>query len=566
MERIINIRDYPEWLERAADYFSSKWGIDRQLYIDGMTDSLTTEAATPRWYLMLKGETILGAYGLIDDDFMVGKEFRPWLCGLYVEPGERGRALGARLLAHGRREAAALGFDKIFLNTDHIGYYEKYGWIYTGSFPHQEGVDARVYEAGTQRIETSRLVLRPFVEADAAAASYNSRQPSARESLSDMVWETEEDAREWIEWFNAEKYNIRTPHVALAIVLKENNRLIGFVGVGPKAELNGEIEIGWLIAEEYQNNGYATEAAKAIIWWAFETAGQEVLSAITARGNSASRRVLEKLGFVGGGVRIFDGEPDAGGMGREYLYYRLFFIDALPGPEWDARFLYKPEPMGEFFEARADGYNEHMFSGGGGDVSYKKLGGFFPKTSEPLNILDLGCGTGIELDYIWAQAPNSHITCLDLSRGMLDLLMRDHPDSHDRITVVEASYTGWAYPENEYDAVVSSVTMHHLWPEEKSGVYGNILKALKPGGWYIEDDFIVDELQAEQYKRRYELITANIPRDKPNNISAGEYHIDIPCTLDAQRELLLGAGFVSVEVLDANIQVSGSGAILKAYK
>ena len=143
---------------------------------------------------------------------------------------------------------------------------------------------------------------------------------------------------------------------------------------------------------------------------------------------------------------------------------------------------------------------------------------------------------------------------------MLGLLLRNHPDGRDRITVIEASYTGWEYPENEYDIVVSSVTMHHLPPEAKSGVYRNIQKALKPGGWYIEDDFIVDALQAEQYKRRYEYLSSNIAP------APGGYHIDIPFTIDTQRELLLGAGFASVEVLEADIKVSGSGAILKARK
>ena len=51
MNQIINVRECPEWLDRAADYFSSRWNIDRQLYVDSMTDSLSTEKSVPRWYL-----------------------------------------------------------------------------------------------------------------------------------------------------------------------------------------------------------------------------------------------------------------------------------------------------------------------------------------------------------------------------------------------------------------------------------------------------------------------------------------------------------------------------------
>jgi GNAT superfamily N-acetyltransferase len=148
---IINIRHRPEWLERAADYFSSNWNIDRQLYLDSMSDSLSTELPLPRWYLMSRGDEIIGGFGLIKNDFMVRTDLYPWLCGLYIEPAERGQQLGSRLLKHCRYEAARLGFDKVYLNTDHVGYYEKYDWRHIGDFAHQSGVDTRVYETETIR-------------------------------------------------------------------------------------------------------------------------------------------------------------------------------------------------------------------------------------------------------------------------------------------------------------------------------------------------------------------------------------------------------------------------------
>jgi tRNA (cmo5U34)-methyltransferase len=294
-----------------------------------------------------------------------------------------------------------------------------------------------------------------------------------------------------------------------------------------------------------------------MVWWAFEQAGQDMLSALATPENNASRRVLEKLGFIYVDTRVF-------GSGETYGFFRFYHTDYIPGPEWVLRDLYKPEKMGDFFDSRADGYDEHMLSGVGGNISYKKLGGFFPKTNEALSILDIGCGTGIELGYIWENVPNAFITCLDISRGMLDLLLKNHPESHDHIKIVEASYISWDYPENAYDVVVSSVTMHHLWPDEKAGVYRKILNTLKPGGWYIEDDFIVDEIMAEQYRRRYEIVISNLP--DADKVKAGEYHIDIPCSLDMQIKLLNNAGFSYVEILDENIQLSDSGAIIKAIK
>lgn len=147
--KIIAVREQPDFLNLAVDYFSSKWHIDRKIYEDSISDSIETDNSLPRWYLMLKGDDIIGSFGLIDNDFMVRKDLMPWLCALYVEESERGRALGSRLLTYGRQEAAKLGFEKVYLCTDHNGYYEKYGWRFFGMEASEWGGDTRVYETNT---------------------------------------------------------------------------------------------------------------------------------------------------------------------------------------------------------------------------------------------------------------------------------------------------------------------------------------------------------------------------------------------------------------------------------
>ncbi|MDR1060090.1 MAG: GNAT family N-acetyltransferase [Clostridiales bacterium] len=400
------------------------------------------------------------------------------------------------------------------------------------------------------KIETSRLILRPFTESDAAAVK----------CFAESEFETEADALKWIHWINempGKRPDTNRLLIMFAIELKQTSECIGRAYIHSKIELNGEVEIGYGISNKRRNMGYATEAAKAAVWFAFERAGQDALSAIVKPENAASRRVIEKLGFVSGGVRTV---LDDDGKYFDFDYFRLYHTDCLPSPEWDVHSLYKPELMGAFFDIRSNGYNDKMLSGGGVE-DYIKLGACFPKTDRSLNILDVGCGTGIELDYIWAQATNAHIACVDVSRGMLDLLLKNHSGSHDRITIVEASYIDWTYPENVYDIVVSNMTMHHLWPDEKIEVYRKIHSALKPDGRYVEGDFVVDAIAAKQYQRRYEIITANLT----GKAEPGKYHIDIPCTIETQIELLRDAGFSSVEVLRDNIN-HGNGAILQARK
>ena len=148
--KIVSIRDNPEYMERAADYLASCWGVPRVIYEDSIKHSLTTPSPLPRWYVMLRGERVIGSYGLIVNDFNSRHDIWPWLAALYVNENERGQALGARLLAHGVEEAAKLGFDTLYLFTDHEDYYERYGWVYTTDAYGLDGEKSRVYSRATK--------------------------------------------------------------------------------------------------------------------------------------------------------------------------------------------------------------------------------------------------------------------------------------------------------------------------------------------------------------------------------------------------------------------------------
>jgi ribosomal-protein-alanine N-acetyltransferase len=93
------------------------------------------------------------------------------------------------------------------------------------------------------RIETKRLILRPFTEDDAAAASHNSSHRIVAHFMSDMVMKTEEAALGWIRWINGDKFDAAVPCVVLAIELKYPHVCIGLIGVAPKREINNEIEM-----------------------------------------------------------------------------------------------------------------------------------------------------------------------------------------------------------------------------------------------------------------------------------------------------------------------------------
>lgn len=84
-----------------------------------------------------------------------------------------------------------------------------------------------------------------------------------------------------------------------AIILKENNTLIGFSGISP-IELDGrmEIEILFRLAKPYWNQGYAYEATLACINYAFDTLGINTLIAIVDPKNERSLNVINKLNMI----------------------------------------------------------------------------------------------------------------------------------------------------------------------------------------------------------------------------------------------------------------------------
>ncbi|MFC1901296.1 class I SAM-dependent methyltransferase [Chloroflexota bacterium] len=200
----------------------------------------------------------------------------------------------------------------------------------------------------------------------------------------------------------------------------------------------------------------------------------------------------------------------------------------------------KLERMTDFFIARLDSYEEHMLTDAGKDA-YEKLAELVPGNTKKL--LDLRCGTGLELDEIFKRLPSVSVIGIDLTQEMLDKLKQKHPDKD--IKFICGNYFDIDLGKNTFDTAVSFQTMHHFSHEEKVGLYRRIHRALKPKGVYIEADSIVpeqsveDELYAENARVRREM---NIPEGK-------FYHFDTPCTVDNQVAMFMQAGFVSTDVV-----------------
>ena len=147
--RIVSVRENPEYKEQAITYFQKHWASEDSMpvYEDCISHCIGAKAPLPQWYLLLEEERIIGCAGLITNDFISRMDIYPWLCALYIEEDCRGQALGSLLLEKGKADAKAAGFEHIYLCTDHIGYYEHYGFTHIGTGYHPWGESSRIYEA-----------------------------------------------------------------------------------------------------------------------------------------------------------------------------------------------------------------------------------------------------------------------------------------------------------------------------------------------------------------------------------------------------------------------------------
>ena len=202
------------------------------------------------------------------------------------------------------------------------------------------------------------------------------------------------------------------------------------------------------------------------------------------------------------------------------------------------------ERMDDFFTARINGYDEHMKSNiEGASLFYKFTAALLP-TGESAKVLDLGCGTGLELEEFFLVNPNAKVTGIDLTEAMLDSLKAKFPDKD--ITTICGSYFDVPFGEEVFDAAVSVESLHHFSKEEKISLYAKLWQALKPDGYFILTDYFAETDEQEVFFRQ-ELLRLRKEQNLPDEVF---YHYDTPLTVEHEKEALIAAGFTKVEVLN----------------
>ncbi|MBX7458766.1 GNAT family N-acetyltransferase [Qipengyuania sp. 1NDH17] len=146
--------------------------------------------------------------------------------------------------------------------------------------------------------ETQRLILRTIDEPDAAEQYRVLNTPAVMARLGGPkeLHEIEAKHAKAMQWYAQRGFSF------LMLIEKESGELVGHAGIklvdNPLAKNQGDHEIGWLIREDRWRRGYAEEAVRAVLEWAFTRVDAPHVVALTSEANVASWKLMKKLGMV----------------------------------------------------------------------------------------------------------------------------------------------------------------------------------------------------------------------------------------------------------------------------
>jgi len=147
---------------------------------------------------------------------------------------------------------------------------------------------------GFPQIETARLRLRVLVPEDAETLSTIWSDPEVTKFIPIILFRTKEETKEFIP-LTRQRWEERGFGM-FAVMTRENDTMIGYCGL---QFLNGtgEVEIYYGFSKDAWDQGFATEAARAVLRFGFEQVKLESIAGVTQPENIASKNVLEKIGM-----------------------------------------------------------------------------------------------------------------------------------------------------------------------------------------------------------------------------------------------------------------------------
>ena len=122
-----NLLKVPSIKDKAAEWFHSKWSVPKEAYLECM-EAFLNHKTDYGWYLCLDEDKIVGGLGVIENDFHNRRDLAPNICAVYVEEEYRNQGIAGKLLNMAVEDCRQKGISPVYLITNHINFYERYGW------------------------------------------------------------------------------------------------------------------------------------------------------------------------------------------------------------------------------------------------------------------------------------------------------------------------------------------------------------------------------------------------------------------------------------------------------
>ncbi|MEU3509442.1 GNAT family N-acetyltransferase [Streptomyces longwoodensis] len=170
-------------------------------------------------------------------------------------------------------------------------------------------------------LRTDRLVLRRWRESDLAPWAAMNADPEVRRHLGDLLTREQSDAS--VGRFRTEFE--QRGYGWWAVEVRATGEFIGFAGLDRVDDglPFGGVEIGWRLAREAWGKGYATEAARAVLDFGFDTLGLPEILAVTTATNLRSQAVMRRIGMTRDPDGDFDDPTGPEGPLRRQVLHRI---------------------------------------------------------------------------------------------------------------------------------------------------------------------------------------------------------------------------------------------------
>ena len=148
---IDHLCNHPEYIDIVSTWIHNEFVIKTKgsLNFKEVVEYLsnTNEKDYPMAFIALVDNACVGTVSIFENDLQTQKVLTPWLASLYVSPNHRGQGVGEMLISHVQDVVKRLGFENLYLRTEHTSeYYRRLGWEFVYKTEDEKGQETEVFK------------------------------------------------------------------------------------------------------------------------------------------------------------------------------------------------------------------------------------------------------------------------------------------------------------------------------------------------------------------------------------------------------------------------------------